>query len=45
MPHADVLHPGTGKLRVGLAEKLNNEEKIDLPTRVTNVMITTGQAY
>lgn len=25
--------------------KTPNEEKIDLPTRVTNVMITTGQAY
>ncbi len=27
LPHADVLHPGTGKLRVGLAEKLNNDAK------------------
>ena len=27
LPHADVLHPGTSKLRVGLAEKLNNDAK------------------
>jgi hypothetical protein len=28
LSHADVLHPGTSKLRVGLAEKLNNDAKL-----------------